>query len=174
MIQEPKSISIRRPQMRFYTNQHKFYCGIDLHARSMYLCILDQAGKVVLHRDIKTDPDIFLKIIAPYREDIVVAVECIFVWYWIADLCAKENIPFVLGHALYMKAIHGGKAKNDKVDAYKIATLLRGGMIPMAYVYPPDMRSTRDLLRRRLHLVRKRAELIAHIQNTNHQYNFAD
>jgi transposase len=73
-----------------------------------------------------------------------------------------------------MKAIHDGKAKNDKIDAYKIAALLRGGMMPMAYVYPSDMRSTRDLLRRRTHLARKRAELIAHIQNTNHQYNFAD
>jgi transposase len=157
--------------MRFYTKQHKFYCGIDLHARTMYLCILDQEGKIVLHRDIKTNPENFLKTIAPYREDIVVAVECIFTWYWIADLCSEGNIPFVLGHALYMKAIHGGKAKNDKIDAYKIASLLRGGMIPMAYVYPSDMRSTRDLLRRRNHLARKRAELLAHVQNTNHQYN---
>lgn len=160
--------------MRFYTKQHKFYCGIDLHARTMYLCILNQEGNVVLHRDIKTDPDIFLKTIAPYREDVVVAVECIFTWYWLADLCSDENIPFVLGHALYMKAIHGGKAKNDKIDAYKIAALLRGGMIPMAYVYPSDMRSTRDLLRRRNHLSRKRAELLAHIQNTNHQYNLSE
>jgi transposase len=63
-----------------------------------------------------------------------------------------------------MKAIHGGKAKNDKIDAHKIAVLLRGGMIPMAYVYPQEMRSTRDLLRRRMHLTRKRAELLAHIQ----------
>lgn len=160
--------------MRFYTNQHKFYCGIDLHARTMYLCILNQEGKILLHRDIKTSPDIFLKTIAPYREDIVVAVECIFTWYWIADVCSEEGIPFVLGHALYMKAIHGGKAKNDKVDAYKIATLLRGGMMPMAYVYPADMRATRDLLRRRTHLVRQRAQLLSHVQNTNHQYNLPE
>ncbi len=160
--------------MRFYTHQHKFYCGIDLHARTMYLCIVDQESKILLHRDIKTDADIFLKTIAPYREDIVVAVECIFIWYWLANLCSGENIPFVLGHALYMKAIHGGKAKNDKIDAYKIAALLRGGMMPMAYVYPSDMRSTRDLLRRRTHFARKRAELIAHTQNTNHQHNFND
>ena len=63
-----------------------------------------------------------------------------------------------------MKAIHGGKAKNDKIDAHKIAVLLRGGMIPMAYVYPQEMRSTRDLLRRRMHLTQKRAELLGHIQ----------
>ena len=160
--------------MRFYTKQHKFFCGVDLHAKSMYLCILNAEGEIVLHRNIKTDSDVFLKTIAPYREDIVVAVECIFTWYWIADLCAQENIPFVLGHALYMKAIHGGKAKNDKIDARKIAVLLRGGMIPMAYIYPSEMRSTRDLLRRRMHLVRKRAELLAHVQNTNYQYNLPE
>jgi hypothetical protein len=140
----------------------------------MYLCVLNADGKIVLHRNIKSNPEVFLKTIAPYREDIVVGVECIFVWYWIADLCAQENIPFVLGHALYMKAIHGGKAKNDKIDAHKIAVLLRGGMIHMAYVYPSEMRSTRDLLRRRTHLVRKRAELLAHVQNTNYQYNLPD
>jgi transposase len=164
----------KEADMNFYTHQHQYYCGIDLHAKSMYLCIINQQGEIVLHRNIRTHPEVFLKTIEPYRKDIVVAVECIFTWYWIADLCAQERIPFVLGHALYMKAIHGGKAKNDKIDAHKIAVLLRGGMIPMAYVYPREMRSTRDLLRRRMHLTRKRAELLAHIQNTNYQYNLPD
>jgi len=157
--------------MRFYTQQHQYYCGIDLHARSMYVCVLDAAGTILVHKDLRTDPDSFLRVIAPYRQDVAVAAECIFTWYWLADLCAREGIAFVLGHALYMKAIHGGKAKNDKIDAHKIAVLLRGGMLPMAYVYPPAMRATRDLLRRRCHLVRKRAELLAHIQNTASQYN---
>jgi transposase len=140
----------------------------------MYVCILNQAGETVLHRNMKTDPALFLKVIAPYREDLVVAVECIFTWYWLADLCVQQGIPFVLGHALYMKAIHGGKAKNDKIDAHKIALLLRGGMMPQAYVYPAEMRATRDLLRRRMHLMHKRAELLSHIQNTNHQYNLPE
>jgi transposase len=160
--------------MRFYTHQHKHYCGIDLHARSMYVCLLDQAGTKLVHKNLPTTPEAFLRTIAPYREDLVVAVECIFTWYWLSDLCAREGIAFVLGHALYMKAIHGGKAKNDKIDAHKIAVLLRGGMIPMAYVYPPAMRATRDLLRRRCHLMRKRAELLAHSQNTNSQYNLPE
>jgi transposase len=160
--------------MNFYTQQHKYYCGIDLHAKSMYLCIISQEGDIVLQRNIRTSSEVFLKTIERFREDIVVAVECIFTWYWIADLCQREGIPFVLGHALYMKAIHGGKAKNDKIDAHKIALLLRGGMIPMAYVYPQQMRSTRDLLRRRMHLTQKRAELLRHIQNTNYQYNLPD
>src|SRR5918998_169753 len=154
--------------MNFYTQQHKFYCGIDLHARTLYVCILNQAWETVLHRNMKTDPALFLKVIASYREDLVVAVECIFTWYWLADLCVQQGLPFVLGHALYMKAIYGGKAKNDKIDAPKIALLLRGGMMPQAYVYPAEMRATRDLLRRRMHLMHKRAELLSPIQNTNH------
>jgi transposase len=157
--------------MRFYNTQHQFYCGIDLHARAMYVCILNQSGEILVHRNMQTNPETFLKVIAPYREGLVVAVECMFTWYWLADLCAHEGIPFVLGHALYMKAIHGGKAKNDKIDSHKIAVLLRGGMLPQAYVYPAQMRATRDLLRRRMHLAHKRAELLAHVQNTNSQYN---
>ena len=160
--------------MRFYTQQHKHYCGIDLHAKAMYVCILDQSGTKRVHKNLPTTPEAFLRAIAPYREDLVVGVECIFTWYWLADLCQQEGIAFVLGHALYMKAIHGGKAKNDKIDAHKIAVLLRGGRFPLAYVYPPEMRATRDLLRRRCHLMRKRAELLAHIQNTNSQYNLPE
>jgi transposase len=157
--------------MRFYTTQHPFYCGIDLHARTMYVCILDQHSEILVHRNMKTSPEAFLNVIAPYRPGIVVAVECMFTWYWLADLCADEGIPFVLGHALSMKAIHGGKAKNDQIDSQKIAALLRGGMLPQASVSPAAMRATRDLLRRRMHLAHKRAELLAHVQNTHSQYN---
>jgi len=72
-----------------------------------------------------------------------------------------------------MRAIHDAKAKNDKIDSKKTAALLKGGLLPQAYVYPPEMRATRDLLRRRLHFVRHRGQLLAHIQNTHHQYNLA-
>jgi len=160
--------------MRFYTKTHKHYCGIDLHAKKMFVCILDADGAVVLHRNIATSPEDFLRVISPFREDLVVGVECMFAWYWLADLCSRESIEFVLGHALYMKAVHGGKVKNDKIDSHKIAGLLRGGMFPMAYVYPPEMRATRDLLRRRNYLVRSRAELMGHVHNTAIQYNLPE
>jgi hypothetical protein len=140
----------------------------------MYVCIVNHDGEILLHRNMKAAPEPFLKAIAPYRDGLVGAVECMFTWYWLADLCADEGIAFVLGHALYMKAIHGGKAKNDKIDSQKIAVLLRGGMLPQAYVYPAQMRATRDLLRRRTHLMRKRAELLAHVQKTNSQYNLPE
>lgn len=157
--------------MRLYTGQHRFYAGIDLHARSLYAHVLDERGRTVLDRDLPASPDAFLDAVKPFRDGLVVGAECMFAWYWLADLCEDERIPFVLGHALYMKAIHGGKAKSDKIDAGKLAAMLRGGMFPMAYVYPRAKRQTRDLLRRRSYFVRQRAQLIAHIQNTNSQFN---
>jgi transposase len=157
--------------MRFYQGQHRFYCGVDLHARTLSLCVLDHEGKKRLQRTLDASPEAVLDALAPFRDGLVVAAECMFAWYWLADRCQDEGIPFVLGHALYRKAIHGGKAKNDTLDAYKLATLLRGGAFPTAYVYPRGMRETRDLLRRRTFLVRKRAEALVHLVNTNSQYN---
>lgn len=155
--------------MRFYQGKHPFYCGVDLHARSMYICLLDAEGAVVIHQNLRNDSERFLQLMTPYREGLVVASECVFTWYWLADLCRDEGIDFILGHALYMKAIHGGKAKNDRIDAEKIARLLQGGLLPMAYVYPREMRAVRDLLRRRLLFVRRRAELYVHIHCINTQ-----
>jgi len=112
--------------MRFYNRQHRHYCGIDLHVKTMYVCILDSAGQVLVRRHVPSTPAALLETVGHYRSDLVVAAECMFTWYWLADLCAAEGIAFVLGHALAMKAIHGGKAKNDKIDSHKIAVLLRG------------------------------------------------
>jgi transposase len=160
--------------MNFYNQQHRFYCGIDLHAKQMYLCVMDRQGEIHLHRNMRNDAGYFLKLLKPFRTDVVVGVECIYNWYWLADLCSDEKIPFVLGHALYMKAIHGGKAKNDRIDSQKIAHLLRAGMIPQAYVYPKRMRATRDVMRRRSYFVRIKSNILAHIQLTNHQYNLPE
>jgi hypothetical protein len=75
----------------------------------------------------------------------------------------------VLGHALSMKALPGGKATHDTSDSHKMAVRLRGGRLPQAYVSPAALRATRDRLRRRIHLARQRAALLAHIHNPNSQ-----
>jgi transposase len=157
--------------LRHYNRPHRFYCGVDLHARSMYLHVLDHQGQTHFEEDLPAGPDEFLRAIKPFREDLVVGCECMFAWSWLADLCGDEGIPFALGHALAMRLIHGGKAKTDRIDAAKLAALLRGGLFPLAYAYPRAKRQTRDLLRRRTFFVRRRGELIAHIQMTNAQFN---
>ena len=42
--------------MQFYTKQHKHNCGVDLHARTMYVCIIDVQGNILKTRNIRTDP----------------------------------------------------------------------------------------------------------------------
>jgi len=157
--------------MRFYTESHQYYCGIDLHARNLYLCLINQEGQKMLHKRLPNCRERLLAAVEPYRSSMVVSVESTYNWYWLADLCTKEEIPFVLGHALYMKAILEGKSKNDRIDSEKIARMTAGKMLPQSYVYPQEMRKTRDLLRRRLYFVRQRAAAKGHIEIVNSQYN---
>ena len=81
--------------MRFYKpatpDAHQFYCGIDLHARTLYLCILDHAGKKVLHKEVPSEAAALLEALAPFRQGLVIAAECMFAWYWLADLCSRGH-----------------------------------------------------------------------------------
>lgn len=148
----------------------QYVCGVDLHSSTMYLCIMDKQGNILLHRNMCNDFQLFNSFILKYKPDISVGVESMHSYYWLADQCAQENIPFYLGHAFYMKSIHGGKKKNDRIDSKKIADLMRSNLLPVGYVYPKEMRSTRDLLRRRTRFMKIRAEAYAHIQTIFRQH----
>ncbi len=158
--------------MKYYTSTTQFNCGIDLHARQMYVCLMDRQGKKLVHTNIKNnDFEYFLKLVGPYRHDLTVCAECMFGWYWLADACQAAGLPFVLAHALYLKAIHGGKNKNDRIDSEKIAHLLRSNLIPPAYVYPAAQRPLRALLRQRLYFVWRRSELLSRIHSHQLAHN---
>lgn len=158
--------------MKYYTSTTQFNCGIDLHARQMYVCVMDRDGKKLVHTNVKNnDFEFFLKLVAPYRHDLTVCCECMFGWYWLADACQAAGLTFVLAHALYLRAIHGGKNKNDRIDSEKITHLLRSHLIPPAYVYPADKRPLRALLRQRLFYVWRRAELLARIASHQLAHN---
>jgi transposase len=158
--------------MKFYTSTTEFNCGIDLHARQMYVCVMDRQGKKLVHSNVKNnDFEFFLKLIAPYRHSLTVCCECMFGWYWLADACQEAGLTFVLAHALYVKAIHGGKNKNDRIDSEKLTHLLRSNLIPPAYVYPSEKRPMRALLRQRICYVWHRAELLARINSHQLAHN---
>ena len=158
--------------MKYYTSTTEFNCGIDLHARQMYVCVMDRQGKKLVHTNIKNNDFLyFLKLVEPYRHDLTVCCECMFGWYWLADACQGAGLTFVLAHALYVRAIHGGKNKNDRVDSEKLTHLLRSNLIPPAYVYPADKRPLRALLRQRIFYVWSRAELLARINSHQLAHN---
>lgn len=151
--------------MDYYITTTKYNCGIDLHSRQMYICVMDKDGQILLHTNIKgNDFNFFLKKVAPYRANMTVVCESTFNWYWLADACCASNIEFVLAHALYLKHIHGGKNKNDKIDSKKLAHLLRANLIPPAYVYPVEHRPMRALFRQRMNYVWERASLMGHLK----------
>ncbi len=150
--------------MRFAKVESKYYCGIDLHSRSMYISVMDKEGEILFHRNMPNDFDIFKNYVERFRPEMAVGVESSCYYYWLADACQEADIPFYLGHAYYMKAINGGKVKNDRVDSKKIADLLRCNLFPLAYDYPREMRPTRDLLRRRHFFMWRRASTYSHLQ----------
>jgi transposase len=157
--------------MEYWQPETEYYCGVDLHWTNMYVCIVDRSGKKLVHRKLRNDPELFLRILGPYLPSVTVATESTGSWYWLGDLCDDEGIRFTMGHALYMKAIHGAKSKNDRIDSEKIARLAQSGLLPRAYAYPKKLRAVRDLLRRRMIFVRRRSALMAHFKSLNAQAN---
>lgn len=133
---------------------------------------MDRQGKKLVHTNVKNnDFDFFLKLIEPYRHDLTVCCECMFGWYWLSDACQNAGLTFILAHALYLRCIHGGKNKNDRIDSEKITHLLRSNLIPPAYVYPAEKRPARALLRQRIFYVWRRAELLARIHSHQLAHN---
>jgi transposase len=116
--------------MKYYTSTTQFNCGIDLHARQMYVCLMDRDGKKLVHTNIKNnDFAYFLKLIEPYKHDLTICCECMFGWYWLADACQAAGLHFVLAHALYLKA--------NTVVAIKLARAVYF-MLKSKTVFDPD------------------------------------
>jgi transposase len=151
--------------MEFLTIIAKYYCGIDLHGRSMYVTVMDEKGTIHFRRNMPNNFEIFLGYMQPFLEDLAIGVESTYNWYWLSDGCLKHQIRFYLGHAAYMKAIRGNKHKNDRIDSKTVADMMRTNSFPPAYPYPEQMRATRDLLRRRGYYVSLRAGANIHIQS---------
>ena len=121
--------------MRFYPTQHQFYCGIDLHTRSMFLCIMNHSGKVLFHRNYRAEPDALLSAITPYRQvpehdPVGVHLLCsipgvgktlaLVILYEIHDIHRFPTVGNFISYARLVKCTHesGGKRKtgpNNKI-----------------------------------------------------------
>ena len=84
---------------------HKYYCGIDLHMKTLYACVIDNKNNILAGKNMRCSPVFLEKFLKKEEKDIIVGVECTFSWYWLADFCDSIGVSFILGHALYMKAI---------------------------------------------------------------------
>jgi len=147
--------------MKYYTSLTEYNAGVDLHSRNLYLCLMDRAGKVLVHENIRgNDLDRLRQLNEPYCHDLTVTFQSSFMGAWFADFCEDEGLPHVMAHACYLRSIQGSKHKNDKRDSQALADCLRTTRIPPAYVSPRAIRPIRALLRRRMAFVRYRRKLL--------------
>jgi transposase len=135
-----------------------FYCGIDLSARDSHLCVLDENLSIHLQQKAANHLPLIAHLLAPFKPDLKIVVESTFNWYWLVDGLRLFGFDVSLAHTLGLAMITQAKVKTDRRDAFTLAKLLRAGVIPIAYIYPPSTRPVRDLLRRRMHLVALRAQ----------------
>lgn len=147
--------------MKYYTSQTEYNAGVDLHSKNMYLCLMDRAGSIKVHENIKgNDLKRLEHLIEPYRHDLTLTFESCFMGAWFADFCEDQKLPYVMAHAYYLRTIHGCKHKNDKRDSQELADCLRSNRIPPAHVCPRSIRDVRALVRRRMAFVRNRSKLL--------------
>lgn len=144
----------------------KLYCGIDLHANSNQVGIIDETRKRIMKKKLPNDPPVILSVLQTYQTDLVgVVVESTYNWYWLVDLLMGEGYKVHLANPAAIQKYTGLKHADDTHDAFWLAELLNLNILPEGYIYPKEVRPLRDLLRKRQHLVRLRTSLILSLQN---------
>lgn len=142
------------------------YCGIDLHSNNHYMVVIDDADKRLLEKRLGNDLSLTLGALAPYRDSLEgIAVESTFNWYWLVDGLQAQGYDVKLVNTLAVKQYEGLKYSGDRHDAFHLAHLMRLGILPTGYIYPREQRALRDLLRRRLFLVRTASAQLISVQS---------
>ena len=134
------------------------WVGIDLHRRRSQIAIIDEHGELTLQKRIATGREPILELLGD-PESTHVALEATYGWEWLAELLEDAGFDVHLAHPLRTRAIAAARVKTDAVDARTLAHLLRTGLLPEAYIAPPELRDLRDLLRHRATLVHLRTSI---------------
>ncbi len=135
----------------------KLYCGIDLHSNNSVISVLDEQYHVVYEKRLPNDLSTILTVLAPYQAELIgCVVESTYNWYWLADGLIEAGYSVHLANTAAIPQYTGIKYSNDESDARHLAHLLQLGILPEGYIQPKQTRDLRDLLRRRLLLVRQK------------------
>jgi transposase len=149
-----------------------YYTGIDLHKFTSYLTTVDSSGCIIKQSNLKNNDFEFIQYFSNLHDEHKATVESTMTWYWLNDLLVSLNIPLVLAHAKYVKAIAYAKVKTDKVDSHTLAQLLRMDYIPEAYKISNENRTLRDALRARLKIVQRHTSVTNSMHLLLAKYNF--
>jgi transposase len=142
------------------------FVGIDLHSTNSYIAVIDKDHNRIFKKKARNNLKEILKFLAPFENQIKgIVVESTYNWYWLVDGLIDNGYKLHLANPSAIKQYEGLKHSDDVTDAFHLANLLRLGILPEGYIYPKTERSIRDLLRKRMHLVRQRTALILSFQN---------
>jgi transposase len=144
----------------------KLYGAIDLHCNNSVVVVIDEQDRVVYEKRLPNNLNTILGHLAAYRNNIeAIAVESTFNWYWLVDGLMESGYTVKLVNTVAVKIYDGLKYTGDEHDARHLAHLLRLGVLPTGYIYPKEERAVRDLLRKRMQLVRSRTAQLLSIEN---------
>ena len=144
----------------------KLMAGIDLHSNNLVCGIVDVAGQHVFEKKLPCDLPTVLQALKPFQKRLKsIAVESTFNWYWLVDGLEDAGYDTKLANPAAMQQYSGLKQTDDKSDAFWLAEQLRLNILPTGHICDRKLRSVRDLLRRRLMLVRKRTSLILSLKS---------
>lgn len=144
----------------------QLYCGIDLHSNNSLISLINEDNKLISEKRLENDLDVIQLHLKPYRDDIQgIVIESTYNWYWLVDGLIDEGYPVHLANTLAIQQYNGIKYTNDASDARYLAHLLRLDILPTGYIYPKGTRHVRDLLRRRLLLVKQRTAQLLSLQS---------
>ncbi len=128
------------------------HVGVDLHKRSAQLAVLMPDGELTQQR-LENDPERLEQFFAQVPRGARVAIEASGTWWWFVDLVERLGHHAVLSNPKQTKAIAAARLKNDRVDAERLALLLRGDLLPTVWIPPAGLREARELVRHRVSLV---------------------
>lgn len=144
----------------------QLYCGIDLHSNNSVISMIDETDRVIGEKRLDNDLKTITDHLQPFAQDIAgVVVESTYNWYWLVDGLIENDYTVHLANTLAIKQYNGIKHTNDETDARFLAHLLRLNILPTGYIYPKAQRHVRDVLRRRLLLVRQRTAQLLSLQS---------
>lgn len=132
------------------------YVGIDVHQRMSSVCVLDDRGNTEREMVIKGHWGKAVGALQDVPRPFVVCFEASSAYGVIHEACARVAEQVVVAHPGQMRLIFRSKRKNDRVDAFKLAFLLRLGQVPPVYVPGAGVRQWRRLITFRHHLINER------------------
>ena len=128
------------------------HVGVDLDKHNSQIAVLTDDGEIVQQR-LANEATLLEKFFAQLPRQTPVAIEASGTWWWLVDLLEQLGHRPVLSNPKQTKAIAAARLKNDRVDAERLALLLRGDLLPTVWIPPAALREARELVRHRIQLV---------------------